>query len=167
MRSRGLTYGLLVVVAIAVGLIATGMPSRRKDPSLRIAASEVAIPSTITPSSRASTAPRPSTTTVPAHDPSTVTVLVANGTGVDGAATKRADQLKQRGYVSLTPVDAQAHAGTTGVFYVLGAQGDAIAVARLIGAPAGSVLPMPEPLPVADLQAATVLVVLGDDLSGA
>ncbi len=165
MRSRGLTYALLIVVAIVVGVIATGMPSRRKDPSLRIAASEVEIPSTTTPSSRASTAPPPSTTTVPAHDPATVTVLVANGTGVDGAATQRAAQLKQRGYVSLTPVDAQAHAGTTGVFYVLGAQGDGAAIARIIGAPKNAVQPMPEPLPVADLQAATVLVVLGDDLS--
>jgi hypothetical protein len=96
-----------------------------------------------------------------------VTVLVANATGIDGFATKRADQLKQRGYVSLKPVDASERSKVTGVFYVSGAHADALAVARLIGAPAGAVLPMPKPLPVADLQAATVFVVLGDDLSGA
>jgi hypothetical protein len=80
---------------------------------------------------------------------------------------KRAADLKRRGYVSLTPVDASEHYRVTGVFYVLGAQGDAYAVARLIGAPAGAVLPMPEPLPVPDLQAATVVVVLGDDIANA
>jgi hypothetical protein len=162
MRSRGLTYGLLIVVAIAIGVTATGMPSRRTDPSLRIAASENADPSTT--SSTASTGSGSATTRVRTHDPSIVTVLVANGSLVDRAATKRSEELTRRGYLALTPVNADEKSTTTGVFFLSGAKGDAEVIAGFIGAPARAVRPMPDPAPV-HLGVATVLVLLGDDLA--
>jgi hypothetical protein len=163
MRSRWLTYGSVIVVAIVVGVIATGLPSRRKDPSLRIDAAERTNPSTST-SSTARTRPSSSTTSVPGHDPSTVTVLVANGSLVDHAATKRSDELTQRGYIVLTPTNAEEKAITTGVFFLPGAEGDAKAIAGVLGAPATAVQAMPDPAPI-DLAAATVLVLLGEDLA--
>jgi hypothetical protein len=94
-----------------------------------------------------------------------VTVLVANGTEVDGAATRRGDELRGRGYVVLTPVDAEDTAAETRVFYAINAEADARAIASVLGADASTVAPLPSPVPVADLQSASVLVVVGEDLA--
>ncbi len=69
------------------------------------------------------------------------------------------------GCIALTPVNAEEKTTTTSVFFLADAQGDAEAIAGIIGAPAAAVRPMPDPAPV-DVGAATVLVVLGDDLVG-
>src|SRR5438045_3097626 len=93
MRARGLPYVFLAVVAIGVGVIASGIPSRRHDPSLRALVADATNPSSTTSSSGARNRSASPTTSARAHDRTTVTVLVVNGTAVNGAATKRADQL--------------------------------------------------------------------------
>jgi cytoskeletal protein RodZ len=167
MRSRWLTYVFLVIVAIIVGVITSGLPSRSKDPALRVAPPEsTTVPSSPSSSSvPRSTTSTTSTTTPQGHDPASVTVLVANGTSVDGAATRRGDELRVRGYVVLTPVDAEQPSSTTRVFYAINSKVDARAVASVLDVPDAAVAPLPDPLPVADLQAATVLVVVGADLA--
>jgi hypothetical protein len=51
------------------------------------------------------------------------------------------------------------------VYYTEGFQAEAQAVAASLGAPAEAVQPMPTPPPVADIQGAQVLVVLGPDIA--
>ena len=159
MQRRGLTYGLLIVVAVLMGIIASGLPRLHRDGPLPLVA---AAPSTT--ATTPTTAPvREPTTTVPApHAPATVTVLVANASGVGGAATKRASALTAAGYHVLKSVNA-AGAATSDVYWVAGAQADARAVAATLGLAGDAVHAMPAKPPVANTGAATVVVVIGRD----
>lgn len=106
------------------------------------------------------------TTAAPApRPPAEVTVLVANTTGVGGAAGGLSENLTGQGYVSAPPTDAEPALQTTQVLFVEGYQAEAEAVAAAVGAPAESVAAMPDPIPVADLAGAQVLVMLGSDLA--
>lgn len=101
--------------------------------------------------------------------PNEVRVLVANGSGVSGAAGTMNEQLKSRGYVGLDPKNASGNVPSTVVYFAEGFQREAAAVATAIGAdPAAAVQPMPNPPPLEDpatLQEAHVLIVLGPDLA--
>jgi hypothetical protein len=99
-----------------------------------------------------------------ARDPAQVTVLVANGSGVKGAAQRIADTLKASNYVTAQPVNTTARADASAVYYVEGYEPDARAVAKLLN-PAPNVAAMPNPLPVADLAGSHVLVVVATDLA--
>jgi len=168
MRVRGALYGLLVVLAAILGIVAAGLPARGGSDRARISDP----PPTPTTIARTTTtvASAPSTTTTttaaPAHTPAQVTVLVANGTSTTGAATKLTKSIGRGGYKTLTAVDANNRSTTTtAVYYAAGYQRDADTLAAVIGAPASAVQAMPLPLPVTSLQSANVLVVLGSDLA--
>ena len=173
MRVRGALYGLLIVLAAILGIVAAGLPARGGSDRARISDP----PPTPTTIARTTTtvAPAPSTTTTtttttttaaPAHTPAQVTVLVANGTSTTGAATKLTKSIGRGGYKTLTAVDANNRSTTTtAVYYAAGYQRDADTLAAVIGAPASAVQAMPLPLPVSSLQSANVLVVLGSDLA--
>jgi hypothetical protein len=109
-----------------------------------------------------------STTTTPtteaARPPAEVKVLVANGSGVNGAAGGATDALEALGYVTATPANAERLPATI-VYYTTGFQAEAEALAAAIGAGEDSVTPMPAVAPVDDLQLANVLVHLGPDLA--
>lgn len=105
-------------------------------------------------------------TTAPPRDPAEVKVLVANGSGVDGAAGGTTDALEALGYVTGTPDNAE-RVPTTVVYYTTGFEAEAEALAAAIGATPESVTPMPAVAPVDDLQLANVLVHLGPDLVAA
>lgn len=109
-----------------------------------------------------------STTTTPtteaARPPAEVKVLVANGSGVNGAAGGTTDALGALGYVTATPANAERVPETV-VYYTTGFEAEAAALAAAIGAPAEAVTPMPPVAPVDDLQLANVLVHLGPDLA--
>ncbi len=106
------------------------------------------------------------TTTVAAkaHDPATVTVLVANGSGVKGAAGKIATTLKGSNYVTATPANTTAPVNASIVYFAPGYELDAKAVAALLKPTPGTAA-MPNPLPVTDLAGAQVLVVIASDLA--
>lgn len=105
------------------------------------------------------------TTAAPApRPPAEVTVLVANTTGVGGAAGGLSENLTGQGYVTAAPTDAQPALQTTQVLFVEGFEAEAQAVAAAVGAPAETVAAMPNPAPVPDLAGAQVLVMLGSDL---
>ena len=109
-----------------------------------------------------------STTTTPTTEalrtPAEVKVLVANGSSVNGAAGGATDALEALGYTTATPANAERVTETI-VYYTTGFEAEAEALAAAIGAPEGSVTPMPPVAPVDDLQLANVLVHLGPDLA--
>ena len=106
------------------------------------------------------------TTTAPPRDPAEVKVLVANGSGVNGAAGGTTDALEALGYVTGTPANADRVPATI-VYFTTGFETEADALAAAIGATPESVTPMPAVAPVDDLQLANVLVHLGPDLVSA
>lgn len=101
------------------------------------------------------------TATAGPRTPGEVRVLVANGSGVAGAAGRRTDELAAAGYATLEPANA-APVPTTQVLFAEGYEADAAAVATAVGAAPGAVQPLPDPPPV-DPADANVVVVLGPD----
>ncbi len=104
-------------------------------------------------------------TTVALRDPAEVKVLVANGSGTDGAAGGTTDALEALGYVTATPTNAERVPSTI-VYFTTGFEAEAEALAAALGATPESVTAMPAVAPVDDLQLANVLVHLGPDLVG-
>jgi hypothetical protein len=100
------------------------------------------------------------TTTVPPN-PAAAKVLVANGSGVKGAAGKVTTFLKGKNIATVPAVDAlKNNYPATVVYYVNGFQSQANAVAQQLGGQkVGGVVPTP--LPVKSLGGANVLVVVG------
>lgn len=105
-----------------------------------------------------------STTTAATRPPSEVKVLVANGSGVDGAAGGATDTLEALGYVTATPANAERVPSTV-VYFTSGFEAEAVALAEAIGADPSAVTEMPAVAPVDDLQLANILVVLGPELA--
>ena len=103
------------------------------------------------------------TTGTPARSPTEVVVLVANASGVQGAAGQQTETLQAGGYQVLPAANAPDQVETTQVLPVEGYEAEAAVLAALIGAPEG-VQAMPDPAPV-DLAGANLLVLLGTDLA--
>lgn len=116
------------------------------------------------------TAPEGTTDTTSAvpKPPNEVRVLVANGSGVQGAAGTLNDAIKAKGYIGLDPKNAAAKVPATVVYFAEGFQREAAAVATAIGADPAAIQPLPNPPPLEDpatLQDANVLIVLGPDVA--
>jgi hypothetical protein len=100
---------------------------------------------------------------------SAVKVLVANGTSTDGVAGSAQRVIAQNGYNALAAVDATAAAKAakrqTIVYYAAGYEPEARKIGQLLGLGANlpPISPVPNPLPVADLKGANVLVLIGPD----
>jgi LytR cell envelope-related transcriptional attenuator len=105
------------------------------------------------------------TTAPAARPPGEVVVLVANASGVQGAAANQADAIAGGGYQVLPAANAPAEVEATQVLATAGYEADAAALAAAIGAPPESVAAMPEPPPI-DPTGAHVVVMLGPDLAG-
>ena len=95
-----------------------------------------------------------------------VTVLVANASGVQGAAGAQSDAISQGGYQVLPADNAPENLDATQVLFVEGFEPEALVLAEQIGvaAPADAVAPVPDPPPL-DLSGANLLVLLGPDLA--
>jgi hypothetical protein len=119
-----------------------------------------------TTSSSEDTADSTDTTAGPAaRPPGEVVVLVANASGVQGAAAKQSEAIAGGGYQVLPAANAPSEVESTQVMAAAGYEADAAALAAAIGAPPESVMAMPEPPPL-DLTGAHLLVMLGPDLAG-
>lgn len=108
----------------------------------------------------------PTTTTAALRPPAEVKVLVANGSGVNGAAGATTSALEALGYVTGSPANA-SRVDATQVLFTEGYQPEAEAVAEALGTPPTAVAAMPAVAPVDDLQLANVLVVVGPDVANA
>ncbi len=105
-------------------------------------------------------------TTAPpaARPPDEVVVLVANASGVQGAAGAQSEAIAAGGYQVLPAANAPEEVEATQVLATAGYEADAAALAAAIGAPAESVTAVPDPPPL-DLTGAQILVMLGPDLA--
>ena len=113
----------------------------------------------------------PESTVAPTTTPPLIrqgaTVVVANASGIDGAAGNLTTALKTRNYVTGKPVTATVKADATVIMAKAGDTG-AAAVARTLMLEmglSGAIQPLTDSAPVkaGDLAGATVLVVLGPD----
>jgi hypothetical protein len=128
-------------------------------PAAKSASGSPAAPSTSTtqPAHPAST-----TSTVP---PSQVHVLVANASGVPGAAATVTNRLQVGGWSLLPPVNASTKIPTSQVYYVSGQQQAADSIATSLHLPASAVAPYTTAAPIASIGTAEVVVVVGPDLA--
>ncbi len=106
------------------------------------------------------------TTIAAARAPASVTVLVVNGRGVQGAGAANNTELLAKGFNAVAPETYPTLSPTTDVFYAEGYQADALNVAQKLSIAASAVKPLPStPFPV-DLKGAKVVVLLGTDGQG-
>ncbi len=114
----------------------------------------------------------PTTTTQPAHPattttapPSRVPVLVANASGVPGAAATVTSRLQVGGWNMLPPVNASTKVPTSHVYYLAGQQQVADALASSLHLPTSVVVPYTTAAPITTIGSAEVVVVVGPDLA--
>lgn len=100
------------------------------------------------------------------RDPSTIGVLVANGTDVDRAAGRLSGELNTANYVTLPPVNASPQTGSA-FYYRAGYEVDAQCIARLLGESEKPLWLMPDPPPggitLETLSNAFILILIGPD----
>ena len=157
----------LIVVAVLVGLVllnATDSPaplnvSSDETPDEGSTGTQPSAETTTTTGATATTA----TTVAGARPAAEVTVLVANGAKVQGAAGKLSTEIAKGGYKMAAAANT-APVPTSTVYYAEGYEAEANAVAALL-TPVPPVAPMPTPAPVDDLRGAQVVVVQGPDLA--
>ncbi len=105
----------------------------------------------------------PTALTPTTRPPSEVKVLVANGSGVQGAAGAATATLLGTGYNALSPVNAESQSETR-IYFEVGFDADAQAVAQLLSAGPDRLAPMIDPPPGGvDLRGANILILLGPD----
>jgi len=108
-----------------------------------------------------------STTTLPRTG---YKVLVANASGVSGSAGQMSTALQAQGFIVQQPATNAAETvgkqTVTVVYYVPGFESGAAAVSQVLGGVATQPVATPAPVETGDLGEATVLVMLGTDLSG-
>jgi cell division septation protein DedD len=158
---------ILIAVAVVIGLVLLSSGLDDSEPINADAAD----------ADNVATGETDTTETVPvdtAFVPTDVPVVVANGSGVSGAAGAVTEMLVAAGYNPGAPTDTNVPTSETAldtVYYITtpeSFEAQAQQVAVDLGLPAESVLEMPATLPVApeDLGLAAVLVVLGSSPGG-
>ncbi|HYF47690.1 MAG TPA: LytR C-terminal domain-containing protein [Acidimicrobiales bacterium] len=108
--------------------------------------------------------PTTDTTLAPPRNPAEVTVLVANGAGIGGLASRIAETLNGANYITAEPTNTRAPADESVVFYTPGYEADAAAVAALL-TPTPRTEALPDPPPVESIGTANVIVVAAADLA--
>jgi hypothetical protein len=94
-----------------------------------------------------------------------VPVLVANASGVTGAAAAVSARLAAAGWETLPPVDASTDVPTSFVYYLAGYRTEAITVAATLNLPIGVVKPYTTAAPISSIGNAAVVVAAGPDLA--
>ncbi len=157
------TVVLVVFVAVTVVLLGKAdvgpVPAGSSSP---VGASSA--PAVTTHPSTTTTVPSTTTTTIP---PSSVDVLVANGSQVNGLAGRTTATLKSAGWGTLPAVNATAQVTKTMVYYLAGFEPSAAAVAAALQLPSDAVAPYTGGVPVGTIGSAKVVVVAGPDLASA
>lgn len=149
----------LIVLVVFVAVTALALSKLHPTPTK--AASGPTAGSTVT----TTTKPAHPTTTTTTIAPSKVPVLVANASGVTGAAAAVSAELKPAGWALLPPADASAQVTTSHVYYLVGFKPQADTIASSLQLPATSVGPYTTAAPISSIGTAEVAVVVGPDLA--
>lgn len=94
-----------------------------------------------------------------------VTVIVSNGTTIDGAAAHFTQVLQSDGWSTSTPVNATSLAPATAVYYAPNQREPATQVATALGIGAVAVQPLTTSTPTDSPRGIDVVVVIGPDLA--
>jgi hypothetical protein len=119
----------------------------------------------------------PTTETAVEQVPATTTTLlltafkvqITNASGVAGSAGQLTTELQGRGYIvqpALNKSEITPKQTVTVVYYLLGSEAAAAAIAGELGGVSTQPMPTPIPTETGNLGEATVLVLLGTDLAG-
>lgn len=111
------------------------------------------------------TRPTHPTTTTTTTPPNKVPVVVANASGVTGAAAKISSQLATSGWDLLAPVNATTEVTSSSVYFVAGFQPEAESIATSLHLPGSAVAPYTTAVPISSVGTAQVVVVAGPDLA--
>jgi len=102
-------------------------------------------------------------TTIAVRPPSEVKVIVANASGVPGAAGALQVTLTADGYAVIDTANA-ATVSSTQVLYVGAYEPEALALAEALGLDSDAVSELPDPAPVEGASEANLVVLIGPDL---
>jgi hypothetical protein len=105
------------------------------------------------------------TATAALRAPQDIKVLVANGTSTPGLAGKISDRVKGFGYNPLASTNSSQKPASTIVYFQPSYSNDAAALVGRLALPPTAVQAMPQPPPVANLNNANILIVVGPDLA--
>ncbi|MGO8872625.1 MAG: LytR C-terminal domain-containing protein [Acidimicrobiales bacterium] len=158
------------IAVLAVFVVATVLLLGVVHPTTTSPSTSPAPAATTTTTTRATTTTtRPShqTTTTTTTPPGKVQVLVANASGVTGAAAKVSSELQPAGWDLLPPTDATADVTSSHVYYVAGQQPAAESIAGTLHLTPSAVLPYTTAAPITSIGTADVLVVVGPDIAHA
>jgi hypothetical protein len=106
-------------------------------------------------------------TTTTTVAPSSVSVVVANATSVNGLAAHYSTVIGAGGWSMKPPLDASTSEATSTVYYATGMQAPATQIATAIGVKASQVQPLTTATPVSGVTGTDVVVVIGQDLAAA
>jgi hypothetical protein len=156
----------VVAVAVVIGVLL--LPSATRAPLAVNASAKV--PTTTTPARGATHhgtghGHGTTSTTTTTVAPSTVHVLVANATTVNGVAGAVTAFLGSKGFSTLTATNALTRAASSLIYPIGGAVADATAVAGALSLPAASIEPTTAVPPVTTATGANVVVIAGPDLA--
>lgn len=156
---------LLVAVAVVLGVVLL-QATDRPDP-LDSAGGDRPVVDDATTTTVADDEPPPTTPTTvdPPFEPSTITVLVANGAGVSGLAGDVTEIVAEADFETAPPTDVSAgeEVEESIVYFAPSFEEAATAVAAEFDPPL-EVAALPDPPPVDDLAGANVVLVAGPDL---
>jgi hypothetical protein len=106
----------------------------------------------------------PGEVVLPARERNEVTPLVLNGSGINGAASRVRDSLLALNYTPRSPDNTPQRVPDTAIYYEEGWRAEALVLADDLSVDPSIVQVMPVPAPHgAELGAATILVILGED----
>lgn len=162
---------LLVGVAVLLGLVLLRSALDADDGVAAITGSERTTTTTVAGSGTdpGSQPGDGSTTVVPVpvvRDRAEVQVLVANGSGLRGAAGRQSEQLTTLNYTVLPATDASSGDYVDSeIHYVEGYEAEAVRLANDVALTSEKVVPLAVPAPVANTQGAHLILVLGTDIA--
>ncbi|MHB8438869.1 MAG: LytR C-terminal domain-containing protein [Acidimicrobiales bacterium] len=166
-RSGVIRGWVIVIGALVIGALL--LPSATRGPltvsSVATASSLNTPPTATIPVVHSHSADSTTTTTIASAASSTVTVLVANGTQTNGAAKAISTLLAGKGFHVLAPVDALTTVSASQVYAIGSNSADARLVASALNLSLSDIEPATQPVPVASVGSAMVVLIVGPDLA--